>query len=71
MIERAKMIIYTSNLRNIRGLRPFAHLIYYSQIFHYAVVFVNATDVDRIKDRLEKSRKIERVEVVATTGETC
>lgn len=65
------MIIYTSNLRNLRALRPFANLTYYSQILHYAVVFVDASAVDRIKERLEKNRKIERVEVVSIIGETC
>ncbi|BDR59388.1 DUF2129 domain-containing protein [Xylocopilactobacillus apicola] len=68
MIKRTKMIVYTDNLRNLRALRPIAHLQYYSKIFHYAIFYVNESDALRIKERLEKSRKITKVEIAPYLG---
>ncbi|BDR57202.1 DUF2129 domain-containing protein [Xylocopilactobacillus apis] len=63
MIKRTKLIIYTDHLINLRFLRSAANLQYYSNTFHYAVVYVNESEVPQIMKQLKQNRRIKKVEI--------
>ncbi|MFH5881002.1 DUF2129 domain-containing protein [Liberiplasma polymorphum] len=62
MLDRKSLIVYFRNPKIIKRLEHVGHVTYFHKKRRYAVVYVNADEVDKVKLELEKVRHVRKVE---------
>ena len=62
MLDRKSLIVYFRNPKIIKRLEQVGNVTYFHKKRRYAVVYVNADEIDKIKSELEKQRHVRKVE---------
>lgn len=65
LIPRRSLIIYINNNRVIRALRHYGQIDYISRRMHYVVMYVDQSDVEKIKEKISRLRAVKKVELSA------
>lgn len=65
LVPRRSLIVYINNNRVIRALRHYGRINYISRRMHYVVLYVNQTDVAKLKEKIEHLRAVKSVELSA------
>ena len=62
MLDRKSLIVYFRNPKIIKRLEQVGHVTYFHKKRRYAIVYVNADEVKKVKAELEKIRHVRKVE---------
>lgn len=65
LIPRRSLIIYINNNHVIRALRHYGQVDYISRRMHYVVMYVDQSDVEKIKEKIGRLRAVKKVELSA------
>lgn len=65
LIPRRSLIIYINNHRVIRALRHYGKIDYISRRMHYVVMYVDQSEVEKIKEKVSRLRAVKKVELSA------
>ncbi|WP_085992493.1 YlbG family protein [Oceanobacillus senegalensis] len=60
--ERQGLVVWFHQMKNLKQIKRFGHLIYASKKLKYAIIYVNQVDIDHIKTRLLKLPFVSKVE---------
>jgi len=61
-VKRQGLIIWFQHRKNIKQIKRHGHLLYISKKLKYAVIYVNASDIERIEEKLLKFPFVSKVE---------
>ncbi|ANZ61807.1 hypothetical protein AYR62_04660 [Secundilactobacillus paracollinoides] len=59
--EREDLVVYVSNLRQVRQLKRYGHVAYVSKRMRYAVIYVNTDQVSDVTAQLKELRFVKRI----------
>ncbi|MFP4287098.1 MAG: DUF2129 domain-containing protein [Candidatus Izemoplasmataceae bacterium] len=62
MEERKTLVVYFRNPKIIKQLENLGHVSYFHKKRRYAILYVNASELETIKTQLEKQRHVRKVE---------
>jgi uncharacterized protein YlbG (UPF0298 family) len=62
MLDRKTLVVYFRNPKVIKQLEHFGHVSYYHKKRRYAILYVNANELEQVKTQLEKQRQVRKVE---------
>lgn len=62
MQERQSLIVYFKNPKVLKRLNQYGHVRYYHKKRKYAVLYVDADQVEKLSDSILKLRHIRRIE---------
>ncbi|WP_347860680.1 DUF2129 domain-containing protein [Salimicrobium sp. PL1-032A] len=62
-VHRQGIIVYFQQMKNVRHLKKYGHLIHASKRQKYALIYVNQDEIDEKMDMLRKLPYIQRVEL--------
>jgi uncharacterized protein YlbG (UPF0298 family) len=61
-VKRQGLIVWFQHRKNIKQIKRHGHLLYISRKLKYAVIYVNASDIERTEEKLLKLPFISNVE---------
>lgn len=61
--ERRGLIVWLYSLRQVKQLRHYGAMYYASRRMKYAVLYVDAANVEAVKDKLNHLRFVKKVEL--------
>ncbi|KRM74083.1 YlbG family protein [Secundilactobacillus collinoides] len=59
--EREDLVVYVSNLRQVRQLKRYGHVAYVSKRMRYAVLYVNTDKAAETTEQLRQLRFVKRI----------
>lgn len=62
MQERQSLIVYFKNPKVLKRLNQYGHVRYYHKKRKYAVLYVDADQVEKLSDSISKLRHVRRIE---------
>ncbi|GAB3799913.1 YlbG family protein [Virgibacillus kimchii] len=61
-VNRQGLIVWFQHKKNIKQIKRHGHLLYISKKMKYAVIYVNASDIERMEEKLLKLPFVSKVE---------
>lgn len=62
MLDRKTLVVYFRNPKIIKQLETLGHVSYFHKKRRYAILYVNAGELETVKAQLEKQRQVRKVE---------
>ncbi|RCW70821.1 YlbG family protein [Saliterribacillus persicus] len=62
MVNRQALVVWFHQMKNVKHLKKYGHLIHASKKLKYAIIYVNQEEIEESKMKLEKLSYVTRVD---------
>jgi len=60
--QRQGLVIWFQNMKNVRQIKRYGHLVYVSKNLKYALIYINQEDLDQTMEKLNRLNYVSKVE---------
>ncbi|KGX84074.1 MULTISPECIES: YlbG family protein [Pontibacillus] len=60
--QRQGLVVWFQNMKNVRQIKRYGHLVYVSKTLKHAIIYINQEDLDHTMEKLNRLNYVSKVE---------